>query len=164
MTTLPSPKPHRIRPPGTPSANRPLPRNLPPTPPAPTPHPPPPPNGLPTYQSPPSANPPSLPRLPKVSGSILPPPPRPCQATPLPLRSPYVPLLDPGRQSHDPPAKPQGLRTPPRPSHGLGSGEPHGVNDGQLPAMPGRPSGRPAPEAWGASSSLHHALRYPLRR
>ena len=29
MTTLPSPKPHRIWPPGTPSANRPLPRNLP---------------------------------------------------------------------------------------------------------------------------------------
>jgi hypothetical protein len=86
MTTLPSPKPHRIRPPGTPSANRPLPRNLPPTPPAPTPHPPPPPNGLPTYQSPPSANPPSLPRLPKVSGSILPPPPGPCQAAPLPDR------------------------------------------------------------------------------
>jgi len=72
MTTLPSPKPHRIRPPGTPSANRPLPRNLPPTRPAPSSHPPLPSDGLPTYPNPPSANPPYLPRPHRVSGSILP--------------------------------------------------------------------------------------------
>ena len=94
MTTLPSPKPHRIRPPGTPSANRPLPRNLPPTRTAPTPHPPPPSNGLLTYQSPPSANPPSLPRLPRVSGSILPLPQDPVKMPEFP-RPPYTFLREP---------------------------------------------------------------------
>jgi hypothetical protein len=83
MTTLPSPKPHRIRPPGTPSANRPLPRNLPLPRSALLSHAPPPSNGLPTYPNPPSANPPYLSRLYRVSGSIFPPPPGPCQATSL---------------------------------------------------------------------------------